>query len=847
MATSANPLHFFGIRHHGPGCARSLLQALEQLQPDCLLVEGPPEGESLLPMLQHADLQPPVAMLVYVQDSPAHAAFYPYAEFSPEWQALQWAARQGVATRFIDLPQTHRMALDMAEQERRKAEAAVSDAGDEGTYADADTAAADGSQLQSNAAEALDRDDTTQSVPAAGLAVDPSAPSPQDWRDPLDLLAEAAGYPDGESWWNRMVEERGDGATLFEGIAEAMTVVRAELPNEVRGARHAQREALREAWMRQCMREAVKAGHQRIAVVCGAWHVPALQAQVTAKADAATLKGLPKAKVQATWAPWTYRNLCASSGYGAGVDSPGWYEHLWRCSAPAPEALPESLPQAAPAAGPARGSTLRTVGWLARVAHLLRARDLDCSSAHIIEATRLAESLAALRGHASPGLPELDEAIVTVISMGERTPLRLIERELSVGDRIGGVPADVPQVPLQRDIEQQQKSLRLKPEAAAKVLALDLRKDSDRERSHFLHRLRLLGIEWGSVTTDQQRNRGTFRESWQLQWEPELAVRIIEASRYGGTLVQAAAAKVRQALTPETPLPELAKTIDDALLADLPHLVDALMHDLADRSASTGDVSQLMQALPPLANVLRYGSVRQTDTQALATVIDSMALRAAIGLPLACMALDEDAARHMQATVLQAHEALRLRDAEAPREAWFGALRSIAMGDAGAALLRGAACRLLLDAHRLDSEAVATQLGRNLSLGVPPLDAAAWLDGFLNRQALVLLHDDAIWGAVDAWLAQLGETQFTQILPLVRRSFSAFSNHDRQSLGEKARRGQGSAAVAAASAGAAGAAGDGDDGAWNEARAVLAIPVLDQLLGLNLPAQPLSSPQEAQP
>src|SRR5256885_12698176 len=43
----------------------------------------------------------------------------------------------------------------------------------------------------------------------------------------------------------------------------------------------------------------------------------------------------------------------------------------------------------------------------------------------------------------------------------------------------------------------------------------------------------------------------------------------------------------------------------------------------------------------------------------------------------------------------------------------------------------------------------------------------------------VLLHDDAIWGAVDAWLAQLGETQFTQILPLVRRSFSAFSNHDR--------------------------------------------------------------------
>jgi hypothetical protein len=294
-------LHFFGIRHHGPGCARSLLQALEQLQPDCLLIEGPPEGEALLPMLQHADLQPPVAMLVYVQDSPAHAAFYPYAEFSPEWQALQWAARQGVATRFIDLPQTHRMALDMAEQERRKAEAqesAASDAdGEEAHVSDEglDTDAAEGAALHSSAVDALDRDDTApQAVPAADLATGPAAPGKPDWRDPLDLLAEAAGYPDGESWWNRMVEERGDGATLFEGIAEAMAVVRAELPNEVRGERHARREALREAWMRQCMREAIKAGHQRIAVVCGAWHVPALQAQVTAKADAATLRACPR-------------------------------------------------------------------------------------------------------------------------------------------------------------------------------------------------------------------------------------------------------------------------------------------------------------------------------------------------------------------------------------------------------------------------------------------------------------------------------------------------------------------------------------------------------------------------
>ncbi|HRD68487.1 MAG TPA: DUF5682 family protein, partial [Candidatus Competibacter sp.] len=84
------PLHLFGIRHHGPGCARSLLPALEALQPDCLLIEGPPEGETVLPLLADADLEPPVALLVYNPDNSQQAAFYPFAVFSPEWNALHY-------------------------------------------------------------------------------------------------------------------------------------------------------------------------------------------------------------------------------------------------------------------------------------------------------------------------------------------------------------------------------------------------------------------------------------------------------------------------------------------------------------------------------------------------------------------------------------------------------------------------------------------------------------------------------------------------------------------------------------------------------------------------------------
>ena len=843
MATSADSVHFFGIRHHGPGCARSLLQALEQLQPDCLLVEGPPEGEALLPMLQSADLRPPVAMLVYMQDAPSQAAFYPFAEFSPEWQALQWASQKGVTTRFIDLPQTHAMAIEFARRE------ALKKALEEGEAEEAD----EDDESSEEAAEPLAQEAETDASDTDQIAEDEAIEAPQlvqsehhNYRDPLDWLAHAAGFEDGESWWNRLVEERGDSEALFESINEAMTAVRSELAKDGehwRGEAYVQREAMREAHMRQCIREATKAGFGRIAVVCGAWHVPALKENITAKADSAVLKGLPKAKVQATWAPWTYRNLASSSGYGAGVTSPGWYEHLWRCYQ---ADIQSNQPQVQEAQSLVAHKNIvspavqRTAGWLTRVAHLLRDKDLDCSSAHIIEATRLATSLAALRGQPTPGLEEINEAIVTVVCMGETAPLKLIDDELTVGHVLGSVPADVPQVPLQRDIEQQQKALRMKPEAAAKLLALDLRKENDLARSHFLHRLRLLGIDWGTPAQDAQRNRGTFRESWQMQWQPELAVRIIEASVHGATVAQAATAKLRASLSPETALPEIAQAIDDALLANLPQLVEALIETLAERAATTGDVAQLLQALPPLANVYRYGSVRQTDTALLATVIDSLVLRAAIGLPVACMAMDEDAAAAMKIKVLAAHDALRLRgtdgQAQEAVDAWRAALRSLAMGDAAAALLRGMACRLLLDEHLLDSAEVVRQFNRNLTLGAAPMDVAAWLDGFLNKQALVLLHDETIWGAVDAWLTGLGEVQFAQILPLVRRSFADFSKHERQSLGEKAKRAPVAGAVQAAPV----ASGD-EARPWDEPRAALALPVLNMLLGLNIPLAPMQN------
>ena len=101
-------VYLFGIRHHGPGSAASLVAALDALQPQAVLIEGPPEGDALIAYASAPGIRPPVALLAYAKDEPALAVFYPFAVFSPEWQAMRWSLSHRRPVRFIDWPARHR-------------------------------------------------------------------------------------------------------------------------------------------------------------------------------------------------------------------------------------------------------------------------------------------------------------------------------------------------------------------------------------------------------------------------------------------------------------------------------------------------------------------------------------------------------------------------------------------------------------------------------------------------------------------------------------------------------------------------------------------------------------------
>jgi hypothetical protein len=618
------------------------------------------------------------------------------------------------------------------------------------------------------------------------------APNPR--LDPLQLIAEAAGFEDGERWWEQLVEQRRDSEGVFQGILEIMGALRQELAEQERPET-----LLREAYMRRILRQNLAAGYERIAVVCGAWHTPALapDQMPPVKEDDALLKGLPKVPVVATWVPWTHSRLAAASGYGAGIASPGWYGHLWE----------------------QRDEPVAT--WLARVAHLLREKDLTASPAQVIDAVRLAETLAALRGQPAPALLELNEAAVAVLCHGDSTPLALIHRELIVGDTMGSVPGAALQVALQRDLEQTQKRLRMKPGAGETVLRLDLRKSLHLERSQLLYRLQLLEIPWG----EQQgvRQRGTFNEVWKLRWEPELDVRLIEKSVWGNTVALAATAYSRQRAAEAGDLPSLSALTQLVLLADLPEAAAPVLARLQELSALTGDVALLMQSLPPLANVLLYGNVRQSDATLAAEIVDSLVVRICVGLPPATLHLDDDAARELFPLLLNFHAVVQLLDNAEHTARWHDLLQRLVGQEAVHPLLRGRAARILLDGGLLDAGEAVRRLRLAIAAAVEPAHAAAWLEGFLRGSGAVLLHHERLLQALDGWLLSLSETAFRALLPLLRRTFRSFNAPERAQIGRVLARGSATRVTEAA---------EGIDSSLDPERAALVLPTLSLLLGV---------------
>jgi hypothetical protein len=711
-------VHLLGIRHHGPGSAALVRQALDALDPECVLIEGAPEADELIRFVSSEGMRPPVALLLHAADDANAAVFLPFAEFSPEWQAMLWAVQHSRAVHFCDWPAAVSLALTLASAKEKPEEGAN----------------------------------------ASGRQSDP---------DPLDQMAEAAGYGDGEAFWNVLIEQYGgrggNALELFRAIEAAMTEARGI---EVLNDADALKQSRREAYMRTRIREAMQDHAGTIAVICGAWHVSALRSEVSVASDKALLKNLPKVKVQATWVPWTDSRLSVFTGYGAGVLSPGWYGHLWGLYT---------------GAGTPSATEFAAV-WQAKTAGALRAEGFSAPAASAIEATRLALGLAAMRGLSLPGLVEMRDATLAAMCHGDALPMILLEQKLYIGEQVGAIGDDVPQMPLARDLAAWQKKTRLKTEDIDVEVRVDLRSEAGLLKSTLLHRLTLIEVPWGRLI-EAETGRGTFREVWRLRWMPELSVALAEALIYGVTIEQASGNAARERAKGSTSVTEVADLIRAALVADLAEAATDCISCLQALAMRASDLTDLMQAVAPLVRVLRYGTARKLPEEALRALIVSLSAEVNAGVRTGSHGLDEETAAKRVQAMQQYDEAVLLFGDEGLAEGWRVQLGAIVEDTHVAALVAGLSLRRLHDGRHWEMERVGAAFSRQMS-GHAPQHSGAFLEGFLSGGAEVILHDSVLLRMVDAWLSEINDQDFVESLPLLRRSLSGFDSVSRRRLME---------------------------------------------------------------
>ena len=692
-----------------------------------MLIEGPSDLTDLLPHLADPGMTTPVALLAYDVGDPSRASFWPFAEYSPEYQAARWAFDHKAALKLIDLPAAWRLAPALA------------------PTTDAPTSEPAGNEP--------DERPPTSIIDAQIDAVA---------RDPLGALALAAGYEDGESWWRDVIEENPHPEPVFDAIADAMAALRMGPDGKMAPCRDT-REEQREAHMRLEIAAAAKDAAGPVAVICGAWHVPALREKRSAKSDRDLLKGASKTKIAATWAPWTSPHLSVATGYGAGVAAPAWCDHLWRT---APDRVVTS--------------------WMLRIATSLRSHGHAASTASLIEAQRLARALAALRQRPSPGFEDMRDAAIAVLCEGEWLRWEVIARELLVGTDVGTIPDDVPLAPLLEDLKRQQKATRLKPEALERELSLDLRSEAGLERSILLHRLSILDVPWGRLA-DAGKSRGTFREKWMLAWEPEYAVNLVEHLVFGPTIELASSSRLRSQLNAAAALPALADLTRNALTANLPDAAQTGIERLSARVAETSDCSELLGALPPLADVARYGDARGTDSHMLGRLLERIAIGAAIALPYAARGLDAATAAEFAGLVRAADAAIILNEpAPDTLVRWRESFEQLLADGQANQRIAGVVARLLYDADVLAPERAALLFGHRLSPAIAIADAAGFFEGFFEGGSERLIFDNGLRAVVDAWILSLDEDTFTEHLPLFRRIFARLDAQERRRLLEAA-------------------------------------------------------------
>ncbi len=524
-----NHPHIFGIRHLSPAGAWHLKNFLTEKNPKLVLVEGPCDFDDILPWFADAAVQPPIAVLAYTKDAPVRTILYPFAEYSPEYQAILWCHENKKKCRFIDLPSEVFLALP--------------------EHAPGAKAADSGEEERMNVYALLDKQ---------------------------------AGEDGHETFWERTMEHTKD----TEGYRRGAALFGSELRALEDDSETDRPEILvREAFMRRKIAEAVAEGFapEEIVVVTGSYHVAGLLDEQAEAMTDKELASLPRLEASHTLMPYSYYRLSTRAGYGAGNRAPAYYALLW-------EAIGRGdLSYTARCYLSRIAGYQRTHGNPVSSAQVIEAVQLAAALAKL----RGGSGIPALRDLRDAAVTCLGGGSFSELTLATAdTEIGTAIGSLPDGVSRTSIQDDfyrkLKELKLEkyRGITQQELALDLRENRNVSSQAAAF---LDLHRSFFLHRLRVLGVSFAAAAAARQDN-ATWAEHWSVRWTPEAEIELVEAALKGEAakvIEDAFACGMTEAAAYATAALQ-AMAVDAASVADLASVANSLSVIL-----KYGDIRQL--------------------------------------------------------------------------------------------------------------------------------------------------------------------------------------------------------------------------------------------------------------
>lgn len=708
-----NP-NFFGIRHLSPAGAYYLKGFLDEKRPKLVLVEGPSDFGDMLSDMVREETKPPIAVLAYTKEAPVRTVLYPFAEYSPEYQAIWWCHEHHVECRFMDLPSETFLAIpECGMQEAEGEEARVS------VY---------------------------------------------------EQLDQKSGEDGHDTFWERVMEQAGS----MEAYHAGANNFGANIRSLTEGKENDWAETvLREAYMRQQIRKAVDAGMepQDIVVVTGSYHVEGLKSWQDADED---LSRMPKVEANHTLMPYSYYRLSTRAGYGAGNKAPAYYALLW-------EGLNKGEPMYA------------VYSYLIRLAKYQREKGNPVSSASVIEAVRLAMSLAQLRGGTIASLRDLRDAAETCIGEGSVSNIILATADTEIGTAIGALPDGVSRTSIQEDFYRQLKDLKLEKyrDITAQDLMLDLRENRrvsseksafiDLHRSFFLHRLRAIKVSFAQQQAVSQDN-ATWSEHWVVRWTPEAEIELVESALKGDTIDGAASFAMKERVENAGNMGDIALVIEDACCCGMEKAVSYATAALQRMAVDAASVEDLAKTAQRLSVVVQYGNIRRIDAKPLEPILQQLFYRACLILEQACVC--DDAASKVIITAMEQLNSAELAHDFLDNAEWIKVLDHISERDDLNTKLSGFAAAILLERGSMDTQQLRTEVSRRLSKGIPADLGAGWFEGLAMKNRYALIARLSLWESLNDYLDTLDDEEFKRALVFLRRAFADFSAAEKDQIAE---------------------------------------------------------------